>query len=51
MKEIELCGQDMPNYDTEAISEIIHNALLEKDIVTESFSWSVSVTYTGDDDE
>ena len=44
-KEIELCGDDISNCDTEAISEIIYNALLEKDIDATSFAWSLNVEY------
>ena len=52
-KEIELCGDDMSQNDFEAVSEIIHEALLEKGIFCDSFSWSVDVEYSprSDDDE
>jgi hypothetical protein len=35
----------MPQNDFEAISEIIHEALIEKGIFCNSFSWSVDVEY------
>jgi hypothetical protein len=52
-KEIELCGEDVSNFDTETISEIIHNALLEKCIDATSFAWSLNVEYfpRSNDDE
>lgn len=52
-KEIELCGDDMLQNDFETVSEIIHQALLEKGIFCDSFSWSVDVEYSprSDDDE
>jgi hypothetical protein len=50
-KEIELCGEDVSNFDTETISEIIHNALLEKCIDATSFAWSLNVEYQENEDE
>ena len=52
-KEIELCGDDMLQNDFETVSEIIHQALLEKGIFCDSFSWSVDVEYSprSNDDE
>jgi len=52
-KEVELCGIDMPQNDFETVSEIIHQALLEKGIFCDSFSWSVDVEYSprSNDDE
>ena len=44
-KEVELCGIDMPQNDFDTVSEIIHQALLEKGIFCDSFSWSVDVEY------
>jgi len=52
-KEVELCGIDMPQNDFDTVSEIIHQALLEKGIFCDSFSWSVHVEYSprSNDDE
>ena len=52
-KEVELCGADMIEAESETVSEIIYEALLEKGIFCDSFSWSVNVEYVpqGDDDE
>ena len=44
-KEIELCGADMIEAESETVSEIIYEALLEKGIFCDSFSWSVNVEY------
>ena len=44
-KKIELCGSDMSQQDSDAIGEIIYEALMERGIFTESFSWSVNVEY------
>lgn len=44
-KEVELCGADMTQDETETVSEIIYEALLEKGIFCDSFSWSVNVEY------
>ena len=52
-KEVELSGIDMPQNDFDTVSEIIHQALLEKGIFCDSFSWSVDVEYSprSNDDE
>ena len=52
-KEIELCGADMIEAESETVSEIIYEALLEKGIFCDSFSWSVNVEYVprSNDDE
>jgi len=50
-KEIELCGIDMPQNDFEAVSEIIHDALIQKGIYCGSFSWSINVEYTPQENE
>ena len=52
-EEVELCGADMIQAESETISEIIYEALLEKGIFCDSFSWSVNVEYfpRGNDDE
>ena len=44
-KEVELCGDDMIQSEFETVSEIIYDALLEKGIFCDSFSWSVNVEY------
>jgi|TARA_B100000073_G_C23565943_1_gene506069 hypothetical protein len=49
-KEIELCGIDMPQNDFEAVSEIIYDALMQKGIYCDSFSWSINVEYTPQDE-
>ena len=54
-KEIELYGDDMQltKGDFETVSEIIYDALLEKGIFFDSFSWSINVEYVprSNDDE
>jgi len=52
-KEVELCGADMIEAESETVSEIIYEALLEKGIFCDSFSWSVNVEYVprSNDDE
>jgi hypothetical protein len=52
-EEIELCGNDMTDNEVETVSEIIYEALLEKGIFVDSFSWSINVEYVprSDDDE
>ena len=52
-KEVELCGVDMIEAESETFSEIIYDALLEKGIFCDSFSWSVNVEYVprSNDDE
>ena len=51
-EEVELCGPDMIQAESETISEIIYESLLEKGIFCDSFSWSVNVEYfpRGNDD-
>ena len=44
-EEVELCGADMTQGETEIVSEIVYEALLEKGIFCDSFSWSVNVEY------
>ena len=44
-KEVELCGADMTTDELETVGEIIYDALLEKGIFCDSFSWSVNVEY------
>lgn len=46
MKEIELCGEDMNHQDADFISETIYDSLRESGIFVESFSWSINVEYT-----
>lgn len=52
-KEVELCGADMIEAESETVSEIIYEALLEKGIFCDSFSWSVNIEYVprSNDDE
>ena len=52
-EEIELCGADMTEAECDTVSEIIYEALLEKGIFCDSFSWSVNVEYVprSNDDE
>lgn len=52
-EEVELCGADMIEAESETVSEIIYEALLEKGIFCDSFSWSVNVEYVprSNDDE
>ena len=52
-KEIELCGSNMSQQDSDAIGEIIYEALMERGIFTESFSWCINVEYfpRSNDDE
>lgn len=49
-KEIELCGEDMNHQDADFISETIYDSLRESGIFVESFSWSINVEYTPQDD-
>lgn len=44
-KEVELCGDDMLQQESDAIGEIIYEALMERGIFTESFSWGINVEY------
>lgn len=44
-KEVELCGDDMSQQESDAIGEIIYEALMERGIFTESFSWGINVEY------
>ena len=47
-KEIELCGSDMSQQDSDIIGETIYEALMEKGIFCDSlcsFSWSINVEY------
>lgn len=44
-EEVELCGADMTQDELETVGEIIYDALLEKGIFCDSFSWSVNVEY------
>ena len=44
-KEIEMCGADMSQRDSDSIGETIYEALIEKGIFCDSFSWSVNVEY------
>ena len=52
-KEVELYGDDMPKGESETVSEIIYDTLLEKGIFCDSFSWSINVEYVprSNDDE
>ena len=44
-KEIELCGVDMSDLDSDCVSEIIYDALRDKGVPVDSFSWSIDVEY------
>ncbi len=44
-KELKYINEDLPQDDKEAVSEIIYNALLEKDIEPSSYSYEIHVTY------
>lgn len=44
-KEETLCGNNMSQQDSNAITEIIYEALMDRGIFTESFSWSLEVEY------
>ena len=46
-KKVELYGDDMQltKGDSETVSEIIYDALLEMGIFCDSFSWSINVEY------
>ena len=44
-KEVELCGSNMSQQDSDIIGETIYEALMEKGIFCDSFSWSVNVEY------
>ena len=44
-KEIELCGVDMADRDSDCVSEIIYDALRGKGVPVDSFSWSIDVEY------
>ena len=52
-KEIDLCGSDMSEQDSNAIGETIYEVLMERGIFTDSFSWGINVEYfpQEDDDE
>jgi hypothetical protein len=51
-EEIELNGNDLTANESELVSETIYEALLEKGIFCDSFSWSINVEYVkGNDDE
>ena len=44
-EEVELNGDDMTTNECELVSETIYEALLEKGIFCDSFSWSINVEY------
>lgn len=52
-KEIELGFGDFTSSEDELIAETIYEALLEKGIFCDSFSWSINVEYVprSNDDE
>lgn len=52
-EEVELNGEDMITSESDTVSEIIYEALLEKGIFCDSFSWSINVEYVprSNDDE
>ena len=45
MKEIKYINKEFNGEDIETISEIIHEALVEKEISYESFSYEIHVSY------
>ena len=45
-KELKYINEDLPQDDKEAVSEIIYNALLEKDINFSSYSYEIHVSYS-----
>ena len=49
-KEIELCGNNMSQQDSDSMAELIYDCLMERGIFVESFSWSINVEYTPQDD-
>lgn len=44
-KEVELCGSNMSQQDSDAIGEIIYEALMGRGIFCESLSWGINVEY------
>ena len=42
-KELKYINEDLPQDDKETVSEIIYNALLEKDINFSSYSYEIHV--------
>jgi len=44
-KEIDLCGSNMSQEDSDAIGEIIYEALQERGIFCEIFCWGIIVEY------
>lgn len=44
-EEVALCGDNMSQQDSNAIVEIIYEALADRGIFTESFCWSLDVEY------
>ena len=44
-KEIELCGEDMEQQESDFISETIYDTLRNKGIDVTSFAWSLNVEY------
>tara|TARA_Y100001963_G_scaffold39253_1_gene54897 strand:+ start:1899 stop:2072 length:174 start_codon:yes stop_codon:yes gene_type:complete len=50
-EEIELCGADMSQQDSDSIGEAIYEAMLGKGIFCDSFSWSVNVEYSPQEEE
>ena len=50
-KEIELCGSNMSQQDSDAIGKIIYEALMERGIFCASFSWGINVEYLSQEDD
>ena len=50
-KEVELCGSNMSQQDSDAIGEIIYEALMERGIFCDSLSWSINVEYFPQENE
>lgn len=45
-KTVLLSGYELCAQDREAVSEMVHDALRDMGVYTESFSWSIEVAYT-----
>ena len=50
-KEIELCGNNMSQQDSDSMEKLIYECLMERGIFVESFSWSINVEYTPQENE
>jgi len=50
-KEIEFTDRNLPFQDFDAISQIIHDNLIDQGIWVDSFSWDINVEYLESEDE